>query len=168
MQIASLVFSNLRNVMKLNVYSLIFASWYFICPQLTLAADYSDRNEIQFNDYVIYYNTFPSVVLEPRIASVVGIKRSNSRSVLTIAVKKKRLGASEQSIKANISGKVYTLMGHIREIILQEVNDGDAIYYIGDFTALDRETLTFKLSVRPEGAIYSKDFEFKRGMYSRE
>ena len=44
--------------------------------------------------------------------------------------------------------------------------DGDVVYYVGDFTALERESFAFRLSVQPEGAIYSENFEFKRGMYA--
>ncbi len=153
--------------MKLTIQYLVLTVLCFYSSQVILAINYSAKNEIHFDNYIIYYNTFPSISLEPRIASAVGIKRSSSRNVLTIVVKRRLPGRhSEQSVKANISGRVYTLMGHVREITLQEVKDGDAIYYVGDFTALDRENFTFKLSVQPEGVNYSKDFEFKRGLYS--
>lgn len=153
--------------MKISICYLVLAGIILLLSQTSLAANNTDSNEIHFGNYIVYYNTFPSVFLQPHIASAVGISRSDSRDVLTIAVKKKLPGLPEEAVKANISGTIITLMGHVRPITMREIKDGDSIYYVGDFTMLERENVTFRLSVHPEGSHQSEQFEFKRGSYSR-
>jgi hypothetical protein len=153
--------------MKISIRYLALAGIILFLNQPSLAVDVTDSNEFQFDDYIVYYNTYPSVFLQPHIASAVGINRSDTRDVLTIAVKKKQAGLPEQAVKAHITGTVITLMGHVRNISMREVKDGDAIYYVADFTVLERENLTFKISIQPEGALNPEQVEFKRGFYSR-
>ena len=142
--------------------ALFLMSLFLSFPQGSLADNGSRETEFQFRDYTVHYNTFPSMSLDPKIAKVVGIKRAPYCSVLTIAVKKHGQAQAISSSKAKISGNAYNLIGQIRAIKLREIKDGNAIYYVGDFTALDQENLKFKIFVRPEGESVSQELEFER------
>ena len=148
--------------MMSNRTTLFLMSFFFALPQTGLADNGIGDTEFQFRDYTVHYNTFPSMSLDPHIAKAVGIKRAPYRSVLTIAVKKHGLAQAINSSKAKITGTAYNLIGQIRSIELREIKDGDAIYYVGDFTALEHENLKFKLSVHPEGERVAQQLEFER------
>ena len=148
--------------MMSNRTALFLMSLFLSLPQTGLADNGISETEYQFRDYTVHYNVIPSMSLDPHIAKVVGIKRAPYRSVLTIAVKKHDQAQALNSSKAEISGKAYNLIGQIRYIKLREIKDGNAIYYVGDFTALDHEKLKFEISVRPEGEHASQELEFER------
>lgn len=148
--------------MMSNPTALFLMSLFLSLPQTGLADNRIGETEFQFSDYTVHYNIIPSMSLDPHIAKVVGIQRAPYRSVLTLAVKKHGQAHADSSIKANISGTAYNLLGQIRSIKLREIKDGDAIYYIGDFTALERENLRFKIAVRPEGELVSHELDFER------
>jgi hypothetical protein len=116
-------------------------------------------NEISFANYTVHYNAFPSEFLEPQISKAVGLRRSASRGVITLAVKK-RDGSVSKSVKADINGTATNLIGQIRRLRMIEVRDGDVVYYVGNFVMTRDERLTFRLSVRPEGDSRWKEFSF--------
>ena len=47
--------------------------------------------------------------------------------------------------------KHNNLLGQTRDLQLREIREGDAIYYIGEFPIVDRETIRFSLQVTPDG-----------------
>jgi len=120
-----------------------------------------DEYQLSFANYTVHYNTFPSEFLEPQVSKTVGIKRSASRGVLAIAVKKK-VGNSSRSVKADINGTATNLIGQIRKLDMIEVKDGDAVYYLGQFTIAHNEMLRFNVSVFPAGDTIRKQFTFTR------
>lgn len=118
--------------------------------------------EVSFMDYTVHYNTFPSKFLEPHVSKAVGIKRSLSHGVITIAVKKRTDNGHAKAVSAEIHGTASNLIGQIRPLHLIEFKDGDALYYVGDFPVARTEKLTFKISVRPDGETKQEEFKFSR------
>jgi hypothetical protein len=125
----------------------------------TTTAMAQNENEVSFANYTVHYNAFPSEFLEPKISKAVGLKRSASRGVITLAVKK-RDGNTSRSVKADIKGTATNLIGQIRRLDMIEVRDGDVVYYVGDFAIARDERLTFKLSVHPDGDTRREEFTF--------
>ena len=118
--------------------------------------------EVSFANYTVHYNTFPSEFLEPQVSKAVGIKRSASRGVITIAVKQNISGNSGKSVEAAISGTASNLIGQIRKLNMTEVKDGEVVYYVGDFPVARNETLTFNVSVLPAGDAQRQEIKFTR------
>ena len=52
---------------------------------------------------------------------------------------------------ANIKAQARDLIGRTQTIDLREIREEKAIYYIGEFTIVDGETLDFTLEVTPAG-----------------
>ena len=60
-------------------------------------------------------------------------------------------GTTGRSVSAQIDAQSNNLLGQTNTLKLREVREGDAIYYIGEFPIVDRETLRFSLQVTPQG-----------------
>jgi hypothetical protein len=121
-----------------------------------------ENNQIEFKDYTIHYNVFPSTALSPRIADATGIKRDPSHLVLTMVVNKNQGSEAQKSVKADISGNVINIYGQVRQLRPREINDRGVIYYISDFGVAENARLKFLLNVVPEGERKGVDFRFTR------
>ena len=121
---------------------------------LALPATGQAQQAEDIGDYRVHYNAINTNAIPPEVASAYGIQRSGSRAMLNIAVLRK--AESEDSMdttaRATVSARAVNLTGQVREIELREIEDDDAIYYIGTFRISNEETLTFEISVRPEGS----------------
>ncbi len=109
------------------------------------------ENSTHVPDYTIHHNAFPSTILTPEIASNYKIIRSKYRGLLNVSVIKDISGATGEAVTANIKAKTRDLVGRIQAIDLREIREGKAIYYVGEFTIVDGETLDFTLEVTPAG-----------------
>ena len=49
---------------------------------------------------------------------------------------------------------------------MRQENEGEAIYYIGEVTIANRETLIFDISVTPDGVEKPSEVRFKRQFFS--
>ncbi len=110
------------------------------------------ENSTRANGYTIHHNAIPTALLTPDIASSYQIVRSKYRGLLNVSVIRDIPGTTGQPVTAKVSAYALNLIGKRHEIELREIREGQAIYYIGEFPIVDRETLKFFLSVTPEGA----------------
>ena len=104
-----------------------------------------------FGDYVVHYRAFRSDELSPQIARSYGITRSQNRALLNVSIIRKQEGTMGVPVKGAIRAEVHNLVGQHKNIELREVQDGDAIYYIGETSISNAETLIFNLDVTPMG-----------------
>ncbi len=49
---------------------------------------------------------------------------------------------------------------------MRQIDEGDAIYYIGEVAIANRETLVFDISVTPDGSNQANDVRFKRQFFT--
>jgi len=109
------------------------------------------ENSTHAPGYTIHHNAFPSAILAPDIASNYKIIRSKYRGLLNISVIKEIPGTTGEAVTANIKAQARDLIGRVQTIDLREIREEKAIYYIGEFTIVDGETLDFTLEVTPAG-----------------
>jgi hypothetical protein len=122
----------------------------------------SESNQVDFNDYTVHFNAFPSDHLNERVAKVIGVERDLAHAIITIVVNKKDGKSLPKSVKANIHGNAFNLTGMMRKLKLREVEDHGAIYYVSDFGVRDGEHLTFAMTVQPQGEKFKKNFKFDK------
>ncbi|MEJ2611733.1 MAG: DUF4426 domain-containing protein [Candidatus Thiodiazotropha sp.] len=114
--------------------------------------------------YTIHHNAIPSSSLDPAIAKQYGIQRSKYRGMLNVSIIKSAEGTTGKSSEAVVMAKANNIRGQLISIPMRKVNEGDAIYYIGEFRIADQETLNFEVEVQPKGmtrfytAKFSQDF----------
>ena len=116
-----------------------------------LAGQYVDHK-----GHRIHYTTFSSLIIPPDVASAHGIVRSEKRIVLNLSVLKQGIPA-----RASISGHVINLLNQRFELLFDEVNEAEAIYYLANYLALEHDILRFNLDVQLN-AIESVPINFVR------
>jgi hypothetical protein len=109
------------------------------------------ENATRVEGYTIHHNALTTDSLTPQVAKAYNIQRSKNRGLLTVSVLKDKPGTTGEPVKARILARATNLSSQLRNIELREVDDGGAIYYIGDFRISNQETLNFQLEVTPNG-----------------
>lgn len=99
-----------------------------------------------FGDYTVHYIAVNSTFISPEIAERYDIVRSARNAFLNISVIK-NTGAA---VSARITGEKANFLSQNSSINFIEVNEGDAIYYIGQFEFSNAENLRFSIEVQPE------------------
>jgi hypothetical protein len=109
------------------------------------------ENSTAIPGYTIHHNAIPSAMLDPTIAKQYGIQRSKYRGMLNVSVIKTVEGTTGIPSPAVVLAKATNIRGQLISIPMRKVDEGNAIYYIGEFRIADRETLHFDLQVQPRG-----------------
>ena len=136
---------------------------------LALFAGFASANEpFTHGDYTVYYNAFNADTLQPKIAETYNIVRSKNRGVLSISVIKKGLSPAPMGtpVHADISVSASNLTGQLRNIDIEEIDEGTAIYYISEFTVAHEEILDFALQIKPEGEDSPFVVKFRQQFYT--
>ena len=128
-------------------------------PQAEAAGETSkDRG-----DFVVHFSAQSTDQLSTDIAKAYNIVRSKDRAMLTVSVVRKE---DDQSVPATITVKTVNLTGQMKNITLRRIDEQDAVYYVGETSVANRETLIFDISVMPEGATSAAEMRFKREFYT--
>lgn len=109
------------------------------------------ENSTSIPGYTIHHNAIPTASLDPAIAKQYGIQRSKYRGMLNVSVIKEVAGTTGTSSEAVVMAKATNMLGQLINISMRKVEEGEAIYYIGEFRIADQETLNFELQVQPRG-----------------
>lgn len=120
-----------------------------------------------FGDYVVHYNALNTNLIPPQVAKGYGIQRSSSRALLNITVLKKVMDTPGTPVRAKIEAYGTNLTGQRRDIEIREVDDqGDALYYIGEFPVHNLETYNFSIKVSVEGEEDPLMVKFRQQFYT--
>lgn len=131
-----------------------------------LAAEPPDVTSKDFGDYVVHFSAMSTDTLQPEVARTYNIARSKNRAMLNISIIKKVAGSIGQSVTADVRLTANNLTGQVKNMVLRKIQEGDAIYYIGDVPVANAETLIFNLSVTPGGETDSYSVRFSRQFFS--
>jgi hypothetical protein len=127
------------------------------------AAQYRD-----FDDYRVHYSAFNSTIIAPSVAQAYDLQRSSYRGILNVAVQKRGSEAVWPSAAAEVRATATNLAGQVRRIEVRRIEEGKAVYYIGEFPVTHRERLNFDVEVTPEGAGRSYNLSFDQQFFTRE
>jgi hypothetical protein len=114
-------------------------------------------------EHVVHFSAQSTDQLPPEVARAYNIVRSKNRAMLNVSVLRE---ADNQPVTAEVSVKAVNLTGQLKNITMRQINEQDAIYYIGEVAVANRETLVFDISVLPEGVDSATDVRFKRQFFS--
>lgn len=104
-----------------------------------------------FGEYVVHYSAVTTNQLPPQIASAYNIRRSSSNVLLNVTVLKKVMGASGTPVEAHVTARAVNLANQQHDIVMREVKEDGAIYYLGTLGVENRETYDFSAKVSPRG-----------------
>lgn len=120
------------------------------------------ENVTKFGDYVIHHNVLPTNILLPEVARAYKITRSKDQGMINIVVQHKGKG-----IAAKVSGTGTNLNAQLKHLEFREIKDGDVTYYISTFRVTNKELITFKVKVQPEGSNKTRNIKFKKEFYTQ-
>jgi hypothetical protein len=113
---------------------------------LLLPAMSMGENSTSNNSYTVHHNALKTDFLSPEIAQAYEIQRSKFRGMINISVIENAEGTA---VPAEITIEAKNLLGTPKHLVLREIREDAAIYYIADFPITNGETVTFKLQVLP-------------------
>jgi len=118
-------------------------------------------------DYEIHYIAVNSTFLQPEIAAQYDIVRSERSAFLNIAVLRKEADGSTTPVTAVLSGSKNNMLQQSEALTFNEVREGTAVYYIGQFSFSNAEILRFVVSVQPEGQGEAHELEWRTQLYTQ-
>ena len=129
----------------------------FICG--TALAQQSET----FGPFELHYSVVNTTFLDPKVASSYGITRGKKRAILNRAVREQlEEGSAARSML--LQGRTWDLVQN-QSLEFKEIREGEAIYYIAEFTFINEEWRFFEMDFRPDGADQTYTFKFKHQLY---
>lgn len=106
--------------------------------------------------FIVHYNAFNSSVVTPEVAKAHNLHRSGYVGMVNITVQRKRgEGQLPTNVPAFITGHATLQTGSEIPVEFTQINEGDVMYYIGEFQIANGQPMTFEFDVNP-GADNSK------------
>jgi len=119
-----------------------------------------------FGDYVVHFNAITTDTLQPEVARAYNITRSKNRAMLNVSIIKKVEGTIGESVAGSVTATANNLTGQLKNLTLRQIQEGDAIYYIGDISVANSETLVFNIDATPINETSRFSVRFSRQFYS--
>ena len=119
-----------------------------------------------FGDYVLHFNALGTNQLTPDIAREYGIVRNPNRVMLTLSIMQKVDGGVDEAVSGSIAASAINLTGQLKNIPVREIRESEAIYYIGETTVADAETLIFTVDVTPMNEPSRFTVRFKKQFFA--
>jgi len=117
-------------------------------------------------NYVVHYNTVTTDFLTPEVARAYGITRSKNRGLLTVTVLQKNIGIAGRPVTADVSARAINLSNQAKDLDMREVEKANSIYYVGDFSIANQETLDFTVNVSPHDSDVSTTIRFEHQFFA--
>jgi len=144
------------------------------CEQPTRTAEAQEQDQTvlpgtestrDFGDYVVHFNAIGTDQLTQEVARQYGIVRSKNRAMLNVSILKKAEGTMGIPVTGSVSASAINLTGQLRNITLREIKEGTAVYYIGETSITDGETLIFTVDVTPINEASRFTVRFKKQFF---
>lgn len=105
----------------------------------------------KFGNLEIHYNALTTNDLLPEVARMYKIERSNTRGLLTLSVLKKNEVGVSVPVPAKISMFATNMTQQLSPLIMREIKEGTAVYYLAEFRVAAPDTLTFTGVIETKG-----------------
>jgi hypothetical protein len=129
-----------------RITAALFAAGLFATPGVWA------QGPIVTGDYSIYYSAITSETLDPDVAKVYGIQRSNRAGLLNVSVMKTQPDGPSRNVPAQVEASGRTGQGPKGLIAMREIRVGDGISYVGQFPIENEQIVDFEIQVTPPAA----------------
>jgi len=123
----------------------------------------ASASDIDIGEHIVHFSAQSTDQLPPDVARAYGIVRSKNRAMLTVSVIKED---TTVAVPADITVRTVNLAGQLKNVTMREIQEQEAIYYIGETAVANHETLVFNISITPEGKTEVSDVRFTREFYT--
>jgi hypothetical protein len=142
----------------------MYRHFWIFALLLVLGTPVAAQNSVRSGDDTIHFAALPTREISPEVARGKAITRSENRALLNIAVRR-RQGAGDVAVRAEVRGSATNDAGQRQQLVVREVREGEAIYYLAEPRMRPGDTLRFDLEVLPEGATTAVPVRFSRRFY---
>ncbi|WP_052480867.1 DUF4426 domain-containing protein [Gilvimarinus agarilyticus] len=157
----------------------VIAISFLLASNISTAADIPDATvldpnyrEQTFGDYTVHFSTFNSAFVTPEVAEIYGITRARNQVLVNVSVTQTKRGKTSLGLPANVTGTASNLLQQQRVLEFDEINEGDATYYLAPLKHSNEEVYNFTLNVTPTDAeqtgIQPLRVKFSRKLYFKE
>jgi hypothetical protein len=119
----------------------------------------------RFGPYELHYSVVNTTFIEPRVAAEYGLARGSRRAIVNLSLREHLEDGSTVAREMDLEGHSQDLTQSRIDFDFIKVVEGPAIYYIGEFTFINREWRFFEVSFSPAGSSERYEFDFKQQMY---
>jgi hypothetical protein len=123
------------------------------------------QNVREFGDYALHFNAVTTNQLTPAIARQYDIVRSNSRAMLNVSINRKEPGTLGRSVPGRITVSAVNLTGQQKNLMVREIRESDAVYYISEVGIANEETLIFTIDVARDDVPEPLSVRYQRKFY---
>ena len=123
----------------------------------------AEASDVDIGDHVAHFSAQSTDQLPPEVARAYGIVRSKNRAMLNVSILNE---STSSAVTADVTVRTVNLAGQLKNVTMRKIQEGDAIYYIGETGIANRETLIFNISITPEGVTEASDISFTREFYT--
>jgi len=117
-----------------------------------------------FGAFELHYIVLNTTEIPAEVAQNYGIVRSGKRAFINLSLLQKTDDHYGIPTGTEITARQRSLIGQQSKIKLEEIREGDAIYYIGTFQILNREILWFDIDfILPNGR--NEEFSFSQQVW---
>lgn len=131
-------------------------------PQTARPAEDTQKD---FDGLEVHYNAIRTDQLTPEVARVYGIERSPNRVLLNVAMLTKIPGGAAKPVDGTVSASAHNLNGQLKSLAMRRVQEGAAVYFIGEVGISGEEILVFDIDVEPATGGGRRSVQFKREFF---
>ncbi|MDH5272256.1 MAG: DUF4426 domain-containing protein [Gammaproteobacteria bacterium] len=125
----------------------------------------TEDTQKDFDDLEVHYNAVRTDQLTPEVARAYGIERSPSRVLLNVAMLTKTPGGAAKPVDGAVSASAHNLNGQLKSLTMRRVQEGPAVYFIGEVGISGDEILVFDIDVEPVTGGGRRSVQFKREFF---
>jgi len=127
----------------------------------TLSSISLAENATIAGNYKIHHNAITTDFLSTAVAKTYKIPRSTQRALLNIAITETRDDQIDKPVSARLNVIRRNLLGYREELEMQEVREGDAVYYITDFAISHKDQWIFDIEALVDGQTYPLKAQYR-------
>jgi Domain of unknown function (DUF4426) len=125
----------------------------------------TEDTQKDFDDLEVHYNAIRTDQLTPEVARAYGIERSPSRVLLNVAMLTKTPGGAARPVDGRVSASAHNLNGQLKSLTMRRLQEGPAVYFIGEVGISGDEILVFNIDVEPAAGGGRRSVQFKREFF---
>ena len=118
---------------------------------------------VDIGDHVVHFSAQLTDELPLEVARAYNIERNPNRAMLNVAVLQE---GTNKAVTATVTVKTVNLTGQLKNVVMRQINEQEAIYYIGETPVANQEVLIFDISILPDGVETASDVRFQRQFYT--
>lgn len=126
----------------------------------------AEDKAVDFGEYEVHYNVFPSTFLPPEVAEANNLNRSRGIGIVNIAIMTRGEDGSLSTVPGQVEGKVLNDIRQAKFLGFRRIREGDAVYFIAEYQYRDSELMTFQITARPSGHNEDLQVRFSQALFN--